>query len=99
MKTEKKKGNLLDTEKRITEQLLTNGAGDGDGDIVVYAPPQLLDDVRIVGLDMKGKLEVGAGVFVATVNLGLDGERGQDMEQAVIHVCCRSLKEPSASAY
>lgn len=98
MKTDKKREYLLDAEEGITEQLLANGARDGDSDIVVYAPPQLLDDVRIVGLDMEGELEVGAGVFVATVDLGLDGKRGQDVEQTVIHVCRRSLKEPSAAA-
>lgn len=98
-KADKKRKDLLDAEERIAEQLFANGAGNGDGDIVVYAPPQLLDDVRIVGLNMEGKLEVGARVFVATVDLGLDGESGQDVEQAVIHVCRRSLKEPSTAAY
>lgn len=99
MQTDKKREDLLDAEEGIAEQLLTNGAGDGDGDIVVYAPPQLLDDMRIVGLDMEGKLEVGASVFMTTVDLGLDGESGQDVEQAVIHVSRRSFKEPSAAAY
>lgn len=55
--------------------------------------------MSIVGLDMKRKLEVGTGVFVTAVDLGLDGESGQDVEQAVVHVCRCSLKESSAAAY
>lgn len=93
------KKNLLDAEEGITEELLANGAGHRNGNVVVYAPPQLLDNMSIVGLDMKRKFEVGTGVFVAAIDLGLDGESGQDVEQAVVHVCGCSLKEPSAAAY
>lgn len=90
---------LLDAEERVGEQLLANGAGDGRRDALARGPLQLLGHVNVVGLDMVGKLEVGLGVFVSTIDLGLDGQGGQDVKQAVVHLCRGTLKESPASAY
>lgn len=93
------KDSLLDAEERVGEQLLANGARDGRRDALCRGPLQLLCHVSIVGLDMVGKLEVGLGVLVSTVNLSLDGQGGQDVKQAVVHLCRGTLKESPASTY
>ena len=64
--------NLLDAEEGIAEQLLANRSRNCDGGIVVYAPPQFLDDMGVIGLNMESKLEIGAGVFVSTVYFGFN---------------------------
>ena len=89
---------LLHAQERIAEQFLANGARDRDLDVLVQQPPQFLSHMGIVRFDVDRELEVGPGVFVTTVDLGLDWQRCQDMEQAVVHVCCRALKEPTATA-
>lgn len=94
-----RKNNLLDTKEGVAKQLLANSSRDSRGHVLVHAPLKLLSDMLVVGLDVVRKTEVGLGVFMSTVDLGLDGQCGEDVQQTVVHISCSAFKETTASAY
>lgn len=96
---QREREDLLDTEEGVAEQLLANGTGNSSGHVLIHAPLKLLGNMLVVGFDMMGKSEVGLGVFMSTVDLGLDGQGGEDVQQTVVHISSSTFKETTASTY